>query len=240
MMSSGKILIVDDDPRLCRTLSRYLALEGFTVNTAASSSEMRQCMSDAMPDLVILDLRLSGEDGLNIAREIRAEYDVAIVILTGKSDIVDRVVGLEIGADDYVTKPFDERELLARVRSVLRRTSRATAKPARGNEHRVAHFKGWTLDFAEQELISPESESIRLTNFEFKLLATLVRNPNRVLNRDQIMDNIAGREWMPLDRSIDVLVRKLRRKLRDDAQNPQFIKTIRRTGYKFTAQVEFE
>jgi two-component system OmpR family response regulator len=241
MASSFKILIVDDDPRICRLLARYLIQEGYTVSAAANGKEMRQQLAEIAPDLVLLDLRLPGEDGLTLARQLRAKSDIAIIILTGKSDTIDKIVGLEIGADDYVTKPFDERELLARIRSVLRRFSKsASIGSDDSSEQSVARFRGWALDLDAQELTSPEGEDVRMTNYEFKLLETFVNNPNRVLNRDQIMMDIAGHEWMPLDRSIDVLVRKLRKKLREDTQYPRLIKTVRGTGYKFVASVEFE
>lgn len=240
MSSETRILVVDDDPRICRLLSRFLTHEGYAVATAADGEEMRQRLAEEAPALVLLDLKLPGEDGLTLARELRTQSDVAIVILTGKTDTIDKVVGLEVGADDYVTKPFEERELLARIRSVLRRMSKPAADPVDRSEQQIARFGGWSLDLDAQELTSPEEKDVRLTSYEYQLLATLVRNPNRVLNRDQIMDAIAGREWTPLDRSIDVLVRKLRQKLGEDPQNPRLIKTIRGAGYKFTAHVEFE
>jgi DNA-binding response OmpR family regulator len=240
MSSETRILVVDDDPRICRLLSRYLTQEGYAVATAADGGEMRERVAEEAPALVLLDLKLPGEDGLTLARELRAQSDVAIVILTGKTDTIDKVVGLEVGADDYVTKPFEERELLARIRSVLRRMSKPATDRVDRSEQQVARFGGWSLDLDAQELTSPEEKDVRLTSYEYQLLATLVRNPNRVLNRDQIMDAIAGREWTPLDRSIDVLVRKLRQKLGEDPQNPRLIKTIRGAGYKFTAHVEFE
>jgi DNA-binding response OmpR family regulator len=239
MSAAPSILIVDDDPRLCRALARYFEREGYSVRTATSGAEMRQKLALERPDLVLLDLMLPDEDGFSLARELRASSDMAVVILTGKADTVDKVVGLELGADDYVTKPFDERELLARVRSVLRRASagRAGTTDADGT---VARFAGWTLDLDSYELTSPAGEPVSLTSHEFQLLAAFARHPNRVLTRDAIMDLIAGRNWSPEDRSVDVLVGKLRKKMEEDPQNPRLIETVRGVGYKLSVRVAFE
>jgi DNA-binding response OmpR family regulator len=239
MSAAPSILIVDDDPRLCRALARYFEREGYSVRTATSGEEMRQKLALERPDLVLLDLMLPDEDGFSLARELRANSDIAVVILTGKADTVDKVVGLELGADDYVTKPFDERELLARVRSVLRRASagRAGTTDADGT---VVRFAGWTLDLGSYELTSPAGEPVSLTQHEFQLLAAFARHPNRVLTRDAIMDLLAGRNWSPEDRSVDVLVGKLRKKLDDDPQHPRLIETVRGVGYKLSARVAFE
>jgi DNA-binding response OmpR family regulator len=239
MSGSTRILIVDDDPRLCRTLARYLKHEGYSTHTATSGAEMRQRLAVEMPDLVILDLILPDEDGFSLARELRATYDLPIVILTGKADTIDKVVGLEIGADDYVTKPFDERELLARIRSVLRRI----AKGARGRAASpvsMARFAGWRLDLYSYELISPSGESVALTPHEFQLLAAFVQHGNRVLTREVILEQVADRNWSPEDRSVDVLVGKLRRKIETNPQEPRLIETIRGIGYKLKARVSFE
>ena len=240
MMSvSTRLLIVDDDPRLCRSLARYLKQQGYEVRTASSGEEMRQRLAAERPDLVILDLILPDEDGFSLARELRSSYDLPIVILTGKTDTIDKVVGLEIGADDYITKPFDERELLARVRSVLRRTS----KGERGKneaEGSVACFADWRLDLNSYELTSPAGVPVALTRHEFQLLAAFVKHGNRVLTRDAILDLVADRNWSPDDRSVDVLIGKLRKKIEDDPRVPQLIETIRGVGYKFRAKVIFE
>jgi DNA-binding response OmpR family regulator len=232
-------VVVDDDPRLCRALARYLKLEGYEVRTATSGQEMRERIAAQKPDLVLLDLMLPDEDGFTLARELRATSDVAIVILTGKADTMDKVVGLELGADDYITKPFSERELLARIRSVLRRTSEARTgrSEAAGS---VACFAGWRLDLQGYELTSPSGEPVALTPHEFQLLAALVRHGNRVLTRDAILDLVAGRDWSPEDRSVDVLVGKLRRKIEADPQHCALIETVRGVGYKFNAKVVFE
>lgn len=236
--AAARILIVDDDERLRRVLSRYLAREGYSVREAADGDEMRSRLAGERPDLVILDLMLPDEDGLSLARELRAQSSIAIIMLTGKTDIIDRIVGLELGADDYITKPFDERELLARVRTVLRRTAKGI-----GNEQNAAgtsaRFAGWQLDFVAHELTSPDGEQVHLTSSQFQLLASLVARPNRVMSREEILGLVSGRDWSPMDRSIDVLIGKLRKKIEPDPKSPTLIKTIRGIGYKFTAHVDF-
>lgn len=239
MPGSTSILIVDDDPRLCRALARYLKLEGYAVRTATSGREMRECLAAEKPDLVLLDLMLPDEDGFTLARELRATSDLAIVILTGKADTTDKVVGLELGADDYVTKPFSDRELLARIRTVLRRTSeagRGKAEPAGS----VACFAGWRLDLGSYELTDAAGERIPLTPHEFQLLQAFVQHGGRVLTREAILDLVAGRDWSPEDRSVDVLVGKLRKKLETDPEVPHLIETVRGVGYKLVARVRFE
>ena len=237
MDAHAQILVVDDDERICRLLKRYLMREGYGVSTAANAAEMRQRVSGEMPDLVILDLNLPDADGFTLARELRSRSEVGIIMLTGKSDSVDRVVGLELGADDYVTKPFDERELLARVRSVLRRAGQSRA-PASDEDGSIVRFAGWHLDLTAHELTSPKNEMVHLTSYEFQLLSMFVERPNRVLTRDQILDLVTGRDWDPFDRSIDIRIGKLRKKLEEDPKNPRLIKTIRGAGYKFTAKIE--
>ena len=238
MVTSARILIVDDDPRICRLLTRYLGQEGYSVRAAFNGNEMRQLVAAEQPDLVILDWILPDEDGLTLARELRSQSDVAIIMLTGKTETVDRVVGLELGADDYVTKPFEERELRARIRTVLRRTSQ-NKPPDSSTKGSVAHFAGWQFDLAAYTLTSPAGERIHLTSHEFQLLSALVTQCNRVLTRSKILELVAGRDWSPYDRSIDVLVGKLRGKIEDNPRQPNFIQTVRGIGYKFSARVEF-
>lgn len=239
MPGSVSILIVDDDPRLCRSLARYFKQEGYEVRTATSGQEMRERLAAEKPSLVILDLMLPDEDGFSLARELRASSDVAIVIVTGKADTTDKVVGLELGADDYVTKPFIERELLARVRSVLRRTSEGVkGRPEPVGS--IARFSGWCLDLDSYNLVSPAGETVALTPHEFQLLSTLVRHGNRVLTREAILELVSGRDWSPDDRSVDVLVGKLRKKLEEDPRDPRLIETVRSVGYKLTAKVVYE
>ena len=231
------ILIVDDDPRICRLVARHLSREGYSVQTASSGEEMRRRIAKEQPQLVILDLMLPDEDGFNLAREIRAESNIGIVMLTGKTDTVDKIVGLEIGADDYVTKPFNERELVARVRSVLRRMHDDASRKKHGGS--IALFEGWKLDLAGYELTSPEGEPVHLTNREFQLLSALVTHNQRVLTRDAILELVSGRDWDPDDRSVDVLVGKLRKKIEANPHDPKLIKTIRGAGYKLTANITF-
>lgn len=234
------ILVVDDDPRICRLLVHYFGREGYVVHAATSGHEMRHLIAVSQPDLVILDVRLPGEDGFSLIRELRTlQVRLAIIMLTGNANTVDKVTGLELGADDYVTKPFDERELLARVRSVLRRT-----RQRRREQHEmtwnVASFAGWHLDLKGRELTSPEGRSVHLTQYEFQLLVALVARPFRVLTRDEILSLIAGRDWCSYDRSIDVLVSKLRRKISHHPNDDALIRTVRGVGYKFAAGVDFK
>jgi DNA-binding response OmpR family regulator len=230
------ILIVDDDERVRRIITRYLTREGYGIREAASGEEMRARLVAARPDLVILDLMLPDDDGLTLARELRSRSDVPIIIVTGKTEMVDKIVGLELGADDYVTKPFDERELLARVRTVLRRATGRPARPAVGVS--AARFDGWTLDLVAHELTAPDGSQVYLTSNQFQVLSCLVTRANRVLSRGEILEVVSGRDWTPMDRSIDVLIGKLRRKVETDPHSPALIKTIRGVGYKLTARVE--
>jgi DNA-binding response OmpR family regulator len=238
MTRTTRILIVDDDARLCRSLRHYFQAEGYDARVATSGQQMRNALASERPDLVILDLILPDEDGFSLARELRVSYSLPIVILTGKTDTIDKVVGLEIGADDYVTKPFEQRELLARVRSVLRRASdekRATGAAAAS----VACFAGWRFDLDAHELTAADGRSVTLSKHEFQLLEALVRHGNRVLTRDAILELVAGREWSPEDRSVDVLVGKLRRKIDTDTAAPSLIKTVRGVGYRLATPVLF-
>ena len=230
------ILIVDDHPDIREMVQTYLEEEGFKVSTANDGEAMRRVMAQAPIDLVLLDLILPGEDGLTLARKLRQESNVGIIILTGRGETVDRIIGLEMGADDYLPKPFHLRELLARVKSVLRRASARDS----GSKDRPANarFNGWQLDLTARELTSPNGEAVRLTTGEFDLLAAFVSHANQVLSRDRLLDLARNREAGPFDRTIDVQVGRLRRKLEDDAQQPSLIKTVRGSGYIFTAQVE--
>jgi len=196
---------------------------------------MREVLAEARPDLVLLDLMLPDEDGFELARELRTHSDLGIVILTGRTDTVDKVVGLEIGADDYVTKPFDRRELLARIRSVMRR--RSAPEDPQGGATALARFAGWTLDLDGYELRDESGRAVTLTHHEFQLLAALVAHGARVLTREAILDAVFDRAWSPDDRTIDVLVGRLRRKLGDDARAPTLIRTIRGAGYRLIPKV---
>jgi len=233
-----RILVVDDDRRLCRFLARFLSDEGYAISAAHDGQAMLRLVADSMFDLIILDLGFPrGEDGMTLARRLRAQYSTPLIMLSGKSATIDKVVCLELGADDYVTKPFEPRELLARIRTVLRRVGVRVepnrADPVSSHPSTIT-FRGWRLDLERRELYSPEMRPVELTSREFELLAALARRPGRVLSRDQILDIIANRSWTPYDRSIDVLIGKLRRKVRDDARGTRLIKTVRGVGYVFS------
>ncbi|PIW26827.1 MAG: DNA-binding response regulator [Rhodospirillales bacterium CG15_BIG_FIL_POST_REV_8_21_14_020_66_15] len=236
---NGHILIVDDDPQVRKLLRRCFEPEGFRVSEAATGEEVLGKSLDDVA-LVTLDLNLNGEDGLDVAREIRARSDVPIVMVTGKGDTIDRVVGLELGADDYIAKPFHVREVLARVKSVIRRTAalRTETKPAEsGGQARFA-FDRWIVDFDRMELRRDSGELCDLTSGEMRLLEVFVTRPNRVLSRDQLMDLLKGHDWAPSDRSIDNQIARLRKKIEADPNNPDLIKTVRGAGYKFTGTVQ--
>jgi len=233
------ILVVDDDQRICRLLKRYLEQEGYSVDTAEDGVSMWQKVNQRQPKLIILDLMLPGVDGLTLARELRAKTNVGIIILTGKNNPLDTVVGLEVGADDYITKPFDNRVLLARIRSVLRRYSDLPADNLKHiDDGTMLQFSGWKLKLDSYELISPSNEITDLSNHEFTLLVILVQNTRMVLSRDQILQKISCRNWMPDDRSVDVAIAKLRKVIEEDSTQPKLIRTIRGVGYQFTGKVE--
>ena len=230
-----RILIVDDDPELRELLRGYLGGNGYDVDAAGDGAAMRQRIAAAAPDLVILDLMLPGEDGLALCRELRAESSLPILMLTARGEDTDRIVGLEMGADDYLPKPFNPRELLARIRSILRRAGENAAREAPA---RAFAFAGWTLDLGARHLVGADGVVVPISNGEFKLLRAFAENPFRVLTRDQLMDVLAGREAGPFDRSVDVMVHRLRRRLDDDAREPALIKTVRSEGYMLAAEVE--
>lgn len=240
-MTAEEILVVDDDPRVRDLLSRYLDGEGFKVASVEHGEAMRRHLADSPVDLVILDLNLPGEDGLSLARELRATSDVAIIMITGKGDPIDRVVGLEIGADDYIPKPFELREVLARIRAVLRRATTtpadASATTSDGSSECLV-FADWRFDPSKRELRKPEGMVVSLSTGEFELLAVFLQRPTRVLNRDQLLDLLRGQDWTPFDRSIDTQVGRLRKKIEQDSSHPELIKTVRGVGYVFTAKVE--
>jgi DNA-binding response OmpR family regulator len=240
-MTAAEILVVDDDPRVRDLLSRYLEGEGFKVECVEHGDAMRRHLAEGAVDLVILDLNLPGEDGLSLARELRATSDVAIIMITGKGDPIDRVVGLEIGADDYIPKPFELREVLARIRAVLRRAvNRPTEVPAidTAASSECLGFAGWRFDPTKRELRDPDGQVMSLSTGEFDLLATFLQHPTSVLNRDQLLDLLRGGNWTPFDRSIDTQVGRLRKKIERDPGNPDLIKTVRGVGYVFSADVE--
>ena len=233
------ILVVDDDAEICRVVEDYLGGEGFRVSVAHDSEDMARIMAETNVDIVLLDVVLPKTNGLEIARVLRAAHsDVGIIMLTGRGDTIDRIVGLEMGADDYLAKPFHLRELLARVKSVGRRAgaSNAAASAPRGDSR--LRFAGWRLDLRARELRSPAGDPVRLTSGEFDLLVAFVTHPNQVLSRDRLIDLVSDREAGPFERTIDVQVGRLRRKLDDDPKQPRLIKTLRGGGYLFVAPVE--
>jgi len=232
------ILVVDDDPEIVQMVSAYLTREGYRVDSATNGTRMAEVLNARAIDLVILDLGLPGEDGLELARALRARSDIGIIILTGRGEVVDRVVGLEIGADDYLTKPVSLRELLARVRSVLRRQGSAQAKREPGSAN-LARFAGWTLSFNARRLTAKDGTEVSLTTAEFRLLGALVTDAQKPVHRDRLLGLVAEREWTPYDRSVDVLVGKLRQKIEADPKSPALIKTERGVGYLLSADVEF-
>ncbi len=236
MEQSPHILIVDDDREIRDLLSKFLARNGLRVSTAREEREMLKVLQDSAIDLVVLDAMLPGKDGFTICRELRASSRLPIIMLTAAGEETDRIVGLEMGADDYVAKPFNPRELLARMRAVLRRAS----EPGRVVEgpRGALRFAGWTLDVARRQLISPEGALVTLSTGEFDLLVAFAEHPQRVLSRDQLLDLARGRAPSPFDRSIDVQVSRLRRKIETDSRAPGIIATVRGGGYVFTPTVE--
>ena len=227
------LLVVDDDKGIRDLLSRYLAQQGFRVAAAADGREMDQWLADNTPDLVILDLMLPGEDGLSLARRLRGGTNLPIIMISARGEDVDRIVGLEVGADDYLAKPFNPRELLARVRAVLRRNNHPDKTDVQeGDDYRFGPFH---FDPVRRTLHRGDQE-IELSRAELDLLNVFVRHPNRVLSRDFIMDDLAGNDRDPLDRSIDVRVTRLRHKIEDDPTHPQFVKTVWGVGYQFNAE----
>ena len=228
-MSSQSILVVDDDPRICDMLREYLGLNGFEVRTAEDGDEMRRRLAEQSADLLILDLMLPGEDGLSLTRYIRQHTEMPIIILTGRGEEVDTVVGLEMGADDYIAKPFSLRELLARVKTVMRR-ARSNDIPS-GDTRSLVKFGSFEFDRMARRLINDAGEDVPLTTGEFNLLRAFTDHPNRILDRDRLSELTNNRKWSPDDRSVDVLVGRLRAKIEKDPGNPELIKTVRGSGY---------
>jgi DNA-binding response OmpR family regulator len=232
------ILVVDDDPPIRALLEEYLAESGLRVSVAATGKQMSQILTDEAIDLVVLDLRLAGEDGMLIARSLRDQSAIPIVMLTGVREEADRVMGLELGADDYMTKPFSPRELLARIRTVLRRTKNAVPGPARQREIRAYRFGEFELNLRTRRLNRRDGGRIVLTNGEFNLLAALLASAERILTRDQILEASRVYDNEVYDRAIDIQVLRLRRKIERDPAQPRFIVTERGVGYIFRSPVE--
>ncbi|MEE9251366.1 MAG: response regulator [Alphaproteobacteria bacterium] len=237
MDGSPHLLVVDDDREIRDLLARFLSKHGYRVATARDGREMRRSLADWRIDLIILDLMLPGEDGLALCRQLRANSGIPIIMLTAMGEETDRIVGLEMGADDYLPKPFNPRELLARVKAVLRRAQDISTRKHPGGETMLG-FAGWKLDLARRRLESPEAVIVQLSAGEFDLLVAFAEHPQRTLNRDQLLDLSRGRDAVPFDRSIDIQVSRLRRKIEADPKEPEIIKTVRGGGYIFTPEVE--
>ncbi|TAN13984.1 MAG: response regulator transcription factor [Burkholderiaceae bacterium] len=231
-MSETHVAVVDDEPDITQLIADYLTNHGFRVSQLRDGSALFGLMASDPPALVLLDIGLGSEDGLAVARKLRAQWRCGLVIVTGRGDIVDRVVGLEVGADDYVAKPFDLRELEARIKAVLRRLQPdETRGPAPEAERARLSFAGWSLDVDARRLIGPDTAEVVLTSGEFDLLRAFAEHPGRVLSRDFLLERTRGREAGPYDRTIDVQVGRLRRKIEADPVNPQIIKSVRSAGY---------
>ncbi|HET8745823.1 MAG TPA: response regulator [Ramlibacter sp.] len=239
MERSDHILIVDDDAEIRTLLQRYLEKNGLRATAVADGRAMRQALDRGAFDLVVLDVMLPGDDGFTLCRELRAHSDIPIVMLTARGEEMDRVVGLELGADDYVPKPFSARELLARIKVILRR-ARSLPRNLQPEEQRSIRFGGWTLDTVHRHLVSPQGIVTPIGGAEYRLLRIFVAHPNRVLTRDQLVELTQGREAEALDRSIDVQVSRLRRRLGDHADDAVMIKTVRGEGYVLTVPVQQE
>ena len=233
------ILIVDDDREIRNLLADYLDNNGFTAMTAADGSHMWRALDNSRVDLLVLDLSLPGDDGVTLCRSLRARSNLPIIMLTARSEPVDRILGLEMGADDYLTKPFEPRELLARIRNVLRRTMALPPNLEPSEATRIV-FSGWVLDVAARHVLDPQGKVIMLSGAEFRLLQVFLEHPQRVLSREQLLSLTKGRDADPFDRSIDLQVSRLRQKLEDDAKSPQLIKTVRSEGYVLASTVQME
>lgn len=231
-----QILVVDDDPEIRHLLKTYLEKNGYAVSTAAEGGGMWMALERSRIDLIVLDLMLPGVDGMELCRTLRTRSKIPVIMLTARGDEMDRILGLEMGADDYLAKPFSARELLARIKVILRRVRDLPIDPLADAPEKLA-FSGWSLDTRTQHLRSPDDVVVPLSSAEYRLLHVLLSHPNRTLTRDQLLDLTQGRESGPFDRSIDVLIGRLRRHLGDDAKQPELIKTVRGRGYLLASKV---
>jgi two-component system OmpR family response regulator len=229
-----RLLLVDDEATLRVPLAEYLSRQGFRVTEADSAAHARSALRDEVPDLVLLDIMMPGEDGLSLCRHMVETRDIPVILLTAKGEATDRIVGLEIGADDYVVKPFEPRELVARIRSVLRRAQRS-GPPAEDTESYA--FEGWQLDPLKRRLTDPEGAVVPISSAEFRLLTALLDHPRQVMDRDRLLDLVQGREAHLFDRAVDNQVSRLRRKIEIDSRNPQLIQTVWGGGYMLAADV---
>ncbi|MDP3673986.1 MAG: response regulator [Novosphingobium sp.] len=229
-----RLLLVDDEAGLREPLADYLVRQGFAVSQAGTAAEARSRIAAEVPDLVLLDIMMPGEDGLSLCRHLVESRHLPVIFITARGEATDRIVGLEIGADDYVVKPFDPRELVARIRSVLRRAGRG---PAPANDDLDYEFEGWRLDPLKRRLTDPEGAVVAISSVEFRLLLTFLEHPRQVLDRDRLLDMVQGREAHLFDRAVDNQVSRLRRKIEADSKNPQLIQTVWGGGYLFAADV---
>ena len=234
MDTAPHVLLVDDEATLREPLAEYLAGQGFRVSEADSAAGARSLLLNETPDIALVDIMMPGEDGLSLTRHLIESRALPVILLTAKGEATDRIVGLEIGADDYVTKPFEPRELVARIRSVLRRAARA---PQSQGEDLVYEFEGWQLDPLKRRLIDPEGSVVSISTAEFRMLRAFVDHPLSVMSRDRLLDMVQGREAQLFDRAVDNQVSRLRRKIEADNRNPQLIQTVRGGGYRFAAEV---
>jgi len=239
MTNSDHVLVVDDDAEIRNLLREYLQKNGYRVTAVAEGKGMWMTIDAGRVDIVVLDLMLPGEDGLTLCRNLRARSEVPVIMLTARGEETDRIVGLEMGADDYLAKPFNPRELLARIKSILRR-SRSLPDNLQPEEASTIHFAGWTLDLEARNLLSPDGVVVALSGTEYKLMRIFLAHPNRVLNRDQLIDLMLSRDASPFDRSIDVQVSRLRHRLGEGAREPVIIKTVRGEGYVLSVPVEVD
>ncbi|MBS0482573.1 MAG: response regulator [Proteobacteria bacterium] len=234
-VTQSRILLVDDEAALREPLAEYLSRQGFAVTEAASAAEARSRLRDGTPDLVLLDIMMPGEDGLSLCRHLSETRAIPTILLTARGEATDRIVGLEIGADDYVVKPFEPRELVARIRSVLRRAVKGGGSaPA---EDELLEFEGWRLDPLKRRLTDPQGALVTISSVEFRLLMAFVEHPRRVLDRDRLLDMVQGREAHLFDRAVDNQVSRLRRKIEVDSRNPTLIQTVWGGGYMLAADV---
>ena len=229
-----RLLVVDDEPALREPLAEYLIRQGFAVRQADSAAQARSLLLDELPDLVLLDIMMPGEDGLSLCRHLAETHHIPTILLTAKGEAMDRIVGLEIGADDYVVKPFEPRELVARIRSVLRRSAKGPAPLAEDENYA---FEGWQLDPLKRRLIDPEGVVVPISSVEFRLLLAFLDHPRQVLDRDRLLDMVQGREAHLFDRAVDNQVSRLRRKIEPDSKNPTLIQTVWGGGYMLAAEV---
>lgn len=232
----NSILIVDDDPEICELLDDYLTDQSFNVECAANGEIMKDKLKQHVPDLILLDINMPGEDGLVLAKYIRQRYQIGVIMVTGANATVDKIIGLELGADDYISKPFELREVLARVRSVLRRYG-DNAKEAKSIVENKPHINvgNYIFELDSRRLFDKKGEELSITNMEFEVLRVFTQHPNKVLSRDDLLNMTKNRDWDPFDRSIDIHVARLRQKIEDNPKSPQVIKTVRGAGYMFVS-----